>query len=213
MQTINFEEFMTTEVDEFPEGEFATPGLSPRQSNALVMGARIAGCTTVEGLVDHHRTHNAFSGEVSSPKELRSFVSFHLARVNDAKREANLVRAGEQHELVAAQHAVQALTAARPEFMKTVTSMASELDEVLGGDQVSAHIRAEQLNFASDTTTMAWWAAMRRRIIAVALTVEGTEFGPELSRALHGGGPDSESGAEALASLSGPLGGSAENEI
>ena len=202
MQTITFEELMTTPVDEFAEDGVTTGGLTARQCGALVMGARINECGTITELVLFHQEHNGFSGDVKSSRDLRSFVNFHMARVADQRRADQLVRAEEQVEIARTRSEAQLNTPARSDFIKTVSTMASELDEVVPGANVVSHIQAAQMDFSIDSTTQAWWAQLRRRIIGIASTVEGTEFGPELSRALNG--PDTGTdGAEALAEVTG----------
>lgn len=202
MQTVSFDEFMTTPVDEFDEQGVTTSGLTARQCNALIMGARINERETITALVAFHQEHNSFSGDVKSPRDLRSFVNFHMARVSDQRRADQLVRAEEQVEIARTRSEAQLNTPARSDFIKVVSTMASELDEAEAGLGMVEHIRRAQMDFSVDTTSQAWWSQVRRRIIGLASTIEGTEFGPELSRALNG--PDEGgTGAEALAEVTG----------
>lgn len=211
MQTVSFEEFMSTPVDEFPDVDFQTPGLTPRQTMGLVTGARIAGVETIEALVEWRRDTSGFSGEVTNIRELRQFNSFHLTRVRRDKDARSLEFATDELELRHTQAQVDAATVATTKFKSESISMAKELDEELGTQFFPALTAAVQ-DLSVDTRHMTWWKTLRSAMVDMVLISDGEiEWSSETHAIVYGKG---DSGAEALASLPDPMSvSSGESEI
>lgn len=199
---IGLDEFMNTPISEFPEEGVITAGLTPKQCGALITGTLVNERENVLGLVEFHKTTHGFRGDVTNVRELRQFVNFHMGRLAESRSLNALARAEQDEEIAVTRARAQSLTPAKAKLISDVSAMAEELDAVVPEAGVVSYIRASQLNFEVDATTEGWWLQMRRRILGIAATETGSEFGPNISRALNG--PDEGgTGAEALAEVTG----------